>query len=262
MTILDQLAEYAKERVAKDQEKISLEEMKSRAFALEKGDFSFEKALKREKPALICEVKKASPSKGIISHDFPYLEIAKSYERAGATCLSVLTEPKWFMGSDEIFSEIRSATDLPMLRKDFTVDAYQIYQSKVMGADCILLICAILDTETIKNYKNICDSLGLSVLVETHDETEIASALSAGASILGVNNRNLKDFSVNLNHASELKKCVPEGITFVAESGISSSEDGIKLVKEGADALLIGEALMRSEDKSGFVNRVKTGCKS
>lgn len=254
--ILDELADYARERVAIGKEVVSLEEMKMRAMDLAKGDFRFERALESQNPAVICEVKKASPSKGIISEEFPYVEIAKEYEKIGATCISVLTEPKWFLGSDDIFREIRANVELPMIRKDFTVDAYQIYEAKVLGADAVLLICALLDTDTIKEYLGICEDLGITALVETHNEEEIKSAIEAGARVLGVNNRNLKDFTVNLTHASDLKQFVPEGILFVAESGIVVAEDGRKLLENGADALLIGEALMRSGEKAQFLKEL------
>lgn len=257
--ILDQLAEHAKERVEADKKLVSFDEMKQKAESMEKGDFSFENTLKNNKVSIISEVKKASPSKGVISEDFPYIEVAKAYEKAGCHCLSVLTEPKWFLGSDQIFQEVRKVTRLPMLRKDFTVDAYQIYQAKVMGADAILLICALLDTETVKNYLKICDDLGISALVETHDGEELESAQQAGARLVGVNNRNLKDFSVDLGNASHLRKQLKKDVIFVAESGISTPEDGIQLVKDGANALLIGEALMRTTDKSAFVSAVLKG---
>lgn len=255
--ILDELAAYAKQRVESDLSEIPLSEMKGKAFALPKDDFIFEKTLKKSGVRIISEVKKASPSKGIISEDFPYVEIAKEYEKVGADCISVLTEPKWFLGSDEIFREVRKVTSLPMIRKDFTIDPYQIYQAKVLGADAVLLICALLDTNTIREYLRICDSLGLSALVETHNEDEIRSAIDAGARIIGVNNRNLKDFSVDLNTASSLQIKIPDDTIFVAESGILSPEDGIKLAKDGADALLIGEALMRCKDKKAFIQKIK-----
>lgn len=264
--ILDELAAHAKERVALDKETVSLEEIKAQALALPKGDFIFEKTLKlgaeKDGVAIISEVKKASPSKGVISPDFPYLQVAKSYEEHGCHCMSVLTEPKWFLGSDSIFCEIRQQSNLPMIRKDFTIDEYQIYQAKVMGADAVLLICALLDTETIINYLNICEILGISALVETHDETELLSAQTAGARIIGVNNRNLKDFSVNLNNASSLRKKLDKDVIFVAESGILTPEDGISLVKDGANALLIGEALMRAEDKNSFLQGIFQGVSS
>ncbi len=255
--ILDEIASYAKQRIIKDKEQISYEEMKEMALSLPKGDFVFERTLKANYPALICEVKKASPSKGIISEDFPYLEIAKDYESSQATCMSVLTEPKWFLGSDQIFQEIREVVSLPMLRKDFTIDDYQIYQAKVLGADCVLLIVALLSPSQITSYIEICDYLGISALIETHDEDEIRIALDAGARILGVNNRNLKDFTVHLDNANALRKYIPEDIIYVAESGISTPSDGINLVRCGANALLIGEALMRTSEKKSFIQEIR-----
>lgn len=257
--ILDEIADYAKVRVKEDKEKISFQQMKEKAWLMNKGNFIFEETLKKEKPAIISEVKKASPSKGVISIDFPYLEIAKEYERIGASCISILTEPKWFLGSDEIFREIRQTVKLPLLRKDFTIDEYQIYQGKVMGADAILLIAALLTTNQLKEYIEICDELGISALVETHNEEEIESALAADARIIGVNNRNLKDFSVNLAQGKELRDYIPKDKIFVAESGILTIEDGISYVDSGADALLIGEALMKSQDRANFIQKIKAG---
>lgn len=257
--ILDDLANYAEERVKKDKEKISFEEIKADALAMPKGEFRFEKALKKSKGAAICEVKKASPSKGIISEDFPYLEIAKEYERVGADCISCLTEPKWFLGSDEIFKEIRSAVSIPMIRKDFTVDEYQIYQAKVMGADAVLLICAILSEDKLRKYLSICDTLGITALVETHDREEIETAVRIGARVIGVNNRNLKDFTVNFDNALTLREFIPENAVYVAESGVSSPEDGAQLLKSGADAVLIGEALMRTDSKGEFLKKMREG---
>ncbi len=257
--ILDELACFAKNRVVEDKIKVSLEEIKQMALNMPKGNYRFEKTLQSNYPSIICEVKKASPSKGIISEDFPYLQIAKEYETGGATCISVLTEPKWFLGSDEIFKAIRKKVSLPMLRKDFTVDEYQIYQAKVMGADAILLIVSILSEEKIKQYLKICDTLGISALVETHDENEIETAIKCGARIIGVNNRNLKDFSVNLSNASSLKKHIPKDVIYVAESGILTPKDGMNLIINGADALLIGEALMKTDNKEAFIATIRGG---
>lgn len=209
--ILDELAAHARERVAADKAKISLEDMKAQAEALPKGDFRFEKALSGKECAFICEVKKASPSKGIIDPVFDFEAIAQSYEDAGADCVSCLTEPKWFLGSDEIFQKVRGIVTKPMIRKDFTVDEYQIYQAKVLGADAVLLICTLLDTETIRDYIGICDKLGMSALVETHDAQEMQSAVRAGARLIGVNNRNLKDFTVDLGNAARLREGAPAG---------------------------------------------------
>ncbi len=258
--ILDELAAYARKRVELDKENISLEEMRELATCVSGDPFVFEQALRKEKPAFICEVKKASPSKGVIAKEFPYVEIAKTYEQVGATCISVLTEPKWFLGSDTIFKEVREAVSIPMIRKDFTVDEYQIYQSKMMGADCILLICALLNGDTIAHYLELCHKLGMSALVETHDEAEIQMAVDVGATLIGVNNRNLKDFTVNLNNASKLQELIPEHVCYIAESGIATPRDGSALVKKGAHGLLIGEALMRSGDKGSFLQEIKRGC--
>lgn len=247
--ILDELANYARERVEMAKGRKSLEQISEEALALPKGEFRFEKALHNQKMSFICEIKKASPSKGIISEDFPYLEIADDYERAGADCVSVLTEPKWFLGSDEIFKQVRERISLPMIRKDFTVDEYQIYEAKLLGADAVLLICALLDTDTIREYIGICDELGLTALVETHNEEEIQSAVQAGARVIGVNNRNLKDFSVDFKNAGRLRESIPREAVFVAESGVSSAEDVRDLSRIGADAVLIGEALMRANNK-------------
>ena len=250
MTILDELAEYAKERVENQKKKISLAEIKNSALSLPKGDFSFEKALKKDDIAFICECKKASPSKGIIAKDFPYLQIAREYEKAGADCISVLTEPKWFLGSDEYLKEIANAVSIPCLRKDFTVDEYMIYQAKLLGASAVLLICSILSESQLKEYIAVCEMLGLSALVEVHDESEIQTALQAGAKIIGVNNRNLKDFSVDTQNSGNLRKLVPNDIIFVSESGVKTSEDVQTLRNIGANAVLIGETLMRAENKS------------
>lgn len=261
MSILSEIAEYAKVRVGKAKETISLKEIKTLAEAMPKGDFPFEEALKRPGISLICEIKKASPSKGVIDPEFNYLKIAKEYEKGKADAISCLTEPKWFLGSDEIFKDIRKKVSLPMLRKDFVVDEYQIYQAKLLGANCILLIVSLLNKETLERYINLATSLGLSALVETHDEEEIKTALSAGAKILGVNNRNLKDFSVDLNNAKRLRELIPENVIYVAESGIASLSDAKMLKEAGADALLIGEFLMRSDDKALLIKKIKGAAK-
>lgn len=250
MTILDQLADYARERVAAAERLRPLSEVKSGALALPKGTFEFEKALKKKDIAFICECKKASPSKGVIAEDFPYLEIAKAYEKAGADCISVLTEPKWFLGRDEYLREIAAAVSIPCLRKDFTVDEYMIYEAKLLGAKAVLLICSILPEEIVREYINICDTLGLSALVEVHDEAEAESALRAGARVLGVNNRNLKDFSVDTGNSTRIRSLIPEDVVFVSESGVSSPADIELLRGARADAVLIGETLMRAPDKS------------
>lgn len=249
MTILDRLADYARERTVQAKSKIPLEEIRRQAFSLPKGNFAFEKALKAPDISFICECKKASPSKGLIAPDFPYLQIAREYEQAGADCISVLTEPKWFLGSDQYLTEIANAVSIPCLRKDFTVDEYMIYEAKVLGASAVLLICAILREEEIKEYIHVCDTLGLSALVEAHDESEVQAALNAGARLIGVNNRNLKDFSVDTENSRRLRELIPREVLFVSESGVRSAEDVEKLRDIGADAVLIGETLMRALDK-------------
>ena len=199
--------------------------------------------------AVICECKKASPSKGVIDAEFPYLEIAKAYEAAGADCLSVLTEPKWFLGSDNYLKEIAEAVELPCLRKDFVVDAYMIYEAKVLGAAAVLLICALLDEEQLAEYLAICDSLGMTALIETHDAREVDMALRAGARVIGVNNRNLRDFSVDTTNSQNLRTMVGKEVVFVSESGIMSADDARAMREGGADAILVGEYMMRAKDK-------------
>ncbi|MGN0584296.1 MAG: indole-3-glycerol phosphate synthase TrpC [Ruminococcus sp.] len=250
MTILDQLAEEAKKRTLNAKLKISAEKIKEMALALPKGNFEFENALRKPGISFICECKKASPSKGIIAENFPYLRIAKEYEAAGADCISVLTEPTRFLGSDEYLREIAEAVSIPCIRKDFTVDEYMIYEAKLLGAKAVLLICSILSQEQITEYIKICDSLGMSALVEAHSEEEIKTAISCKARIIGVNNRNLKDFTVDTDNSRRMRELIPEDVIFVSESGIKSAEDIAVLREIGADAVLIGETLMRAEDKN------------
>lgn len=257
MTILDKLADHAFERIKETEKIVPFEEVKAKALALPGGDFAFEKALKKPDISFICECKKASPSKGIIAEDFPYLKIAEEYERAGADCISVLTEPKWFLGSDEYLREIAGKVGIPCIRKDFTVHEYMIYEAKLLGAKAVLLICSILSAEQIKSYIGICDSLGISALVETHDENEVKTALNCGARIIGVNNRNLKDFSVDTDNSRRMRDLVPDNVIFVSESGVKTPEDVQKLREIGADAVLIGETLMRAEDKKGKLSELK-----
>ena len=274
MTILDELAAYAMVRVEKKKEEVSLEKMREMALSLSWGQdreqpstgmagmagpgaFAFEKALAGPDIAMICEVKKASPSKGLIAEDFPYVQIAKEYEAAGAECISVLTEPGWFLGKDAYLEEIAASVSVPCIRKDFTVDAYMIYEAKVLGAGAVLLICSLLGAKELEEYLRIAESLGLSALVEAHDEEEIRMAVAAGARMIGVNNRNLKDFTVDVGHAQRLRKLVPEGILFVAESGIRNAEDVRAMREAGADACLVGETLMRAKDKALMLRELR-----
>ena len=257
-TILDTIAEYARERVAAAKAQIPLEEIKNQALSMDSHTgFPFENALREGDISFICECKKASPSKGLIAEDFPYLAIAKAYEAAGASCISVLTESKWFLGSDRYLKEITEAVSIPCIRKDFTVDEYMIYEAKLLGASAILLICALLPEETLRQYIEICDSLGLSALVEAHDEAEIAFAIRAGARIIGVNNRNLKDFTVDVHNSQRLRSLVPESVLFVAESGIRTAADVDVLRHANVNAVLIGETLMRAADKKAMLDALR-----
>lgn len=258
MTILDRLADHAKERVEEAKRTTPLFEIRRQAEELPKGAFSFEKALNKQDISFICECKKASPSKGLIAAEFPYVQIAKDYEAAGADCISVLTEPKWFLGSDAYLREIANAVSIPCLRKDFTVDEYMLYEAKVLGASAVLLICSILSERQIKEYIDICDTLGLSALVEAHDEAEIVKTIGAGARIIGVNNRNLKDFTVDTDNSARLRQLIPQEILFVSESGVRSAEDVRRLRDIGADAVLIGEALMKAPDKKAKLMKLRS----
>lgn len=248
--ILEQLAAYARTRVEQAKAVRPLADVKAAALAQPKGNFAFEKALAQPGVRFICECKRASPSKGLIAPVFPYLDIAKEYAAAGADAISVLTEPKWFLGSDEYLQQIAAAVPVPCLRKDFTVDEYMIYEAKLLGASAVLLICSLLDTETLHQYLGICDALGLSALVEAHDEQEITSAAAAGARVIGVNNRNLKNFTADVTNSLALRQKAPPGVLFVAESGITSPSDVSALRAAGVDAVLVGEALMRAPDKA------------
>ena len=258
MTILDKLADLSRARAAADQEKVPETVLREQAKALGKGNGeAFLSALKKPGISFICEIKKASPSKGLISPDFPYLKIAADYERAGADCISCLTEPEYFLGSDQIFREVRAQVSLPMLRKDFTVSAYQLDQARMMGANAALLIVSLLDEKTLEAYLERCEELGIAALVETHDGEEISRAVSAGAKIIGVNNRNLKDFSVDFENAARLRDRIPADCIYVAESGVKTPEDVRRLRQIGADAALIGETLMRSADPAETLDQLR-----
>ena len=258
MTILDQLAEYARERCERAKTKMPLEEIKSRAFSLPKGNLAFERALKKPGISFICECKKASPSKGLIAPDFQYLDIAKEYEAAGADCISVLTEPKWFLGSDRYLKEIAEEVSIPCLRKDFTVDEYQIYEAKLYGADAILLILAALTDAEYKKFHALADSIGLDVLVETHNEEEVKRAVEYGR-IIGVNNRNLQTFDEDITTCERLLPLIPDGKVKVAESAIRKHSDFEYLRGLKFDAALIGEAFMREKDIKKAVDNLRYG---
>ncbi len=268
MSILSEIADKTIERIAAEKNIRPLSEIRSEAEAKAKegiipenpAEYFFNKALRKNKMNFICEVKKASPSKGLIAPDFPYLQIARDYEAAGAAAISCLTEPFWFKGEDRFLEEIAATVNIPIIRKDFTVDEYMIYQAKLMGASAVLLICAILSKEQLAEYQAIAHSLGLSALVETHDEAEVEMALGAGAQIIGVNNRNLKDFTVDIGNSVRLRQLVPPEITFVSESGMKTAEDIGVLCDNGTNAVLIGETLMRAENKGEKLAELRKYC--
>lgn len=252
--ILDELVNSTKERY-KDI-KDNLDYIKDLANKRKYKNVSFYDAINKKGISFICEIKKASPSKGIISEDFKYKEIAKQYNQI-ADVISVLTEPTRFLGSKEILSDVKSLVDISVLRKDFIIYPYQIYEAKAIGADAILLIVAILDEKELKEYLDLAHSIGLGCLVEAHDETEVMTAIKVGAKVIGVNNRNLKDFTIDMNNSIRLRNLAPKDIKFVSESGIKTREDIVKLESNDVDAVLIGETLMRSADPIKMIKELK-----
>ena len=271
MNILEEIAAKTCERVAAAKQEISLEEMQRRAwdqvetekqegkFIKDPEYFAFLQAIREGELSFICEVKKASPSKGLIAPDFPYLEIAKEYEQAGASAISVLTEPFWFQGSNRYLEEIKHTVSIPVLRKDFTVDEYMIYEAKTLGADAILLICAILEDEQLKSYREIAEQLGMTALVEAHDQEEVDRALKTGARLIGVNNRDLRTFTVDLHNSIRYRQSVPDRIVFVSESGIRTAEDIAELAGNQVNGVLIGETLMRAPDRIAALQQLMVG---
>ena len=260
--ILETIAESTREQVEKAKLVTPENIIRNQAFALfeKRGkncSVSFKDALAAEGMSFICECKKASPSKGLIAEKFPYLEIAKDYEAAGASAISVLTEPKWFKGDLKYLNEISSEVKIPTLRKDFTISPYMIYEAYLNGASAVLLICSLLDGKTLEDYIGIASSLGLDALVEAHDSDEVKMAVDSGAQIIGVNNRNLRTFEVNASNCLRLRKDVPDNVLFVAESGIKTREDITILLENKVNAVLIGEALMTSNDKKAYLNKLK-----
>ena len=270
MTILSKIIEATKERIIEAKKSKTIDELlegildnqdklaaeiaenekrEEKVDIIVKEDFCFERALEGDDISFICEIKKASPSKGVIAENFNWLEIARDYEIAGANAIYILTEPVFFQGDNRHLIDVANTVRIPILRKDFIIDGYQIYESKLLGADAILLIASILRPEEIKHFIKIADGLGLSCLVETHTEEEIISSLKAGARVIGVNNRDLKTFNVDINHTVRLRPFVPKDKLFVSESGISSSDHINKLKRIGANGVLIGEALMKKSDK-------------
>ena len=231
--------------------------VKKQALAMKKGDFSFEKIIAEGDISFICEVKRASPSKGMLVEEFPYVQIAKDYEEAGASCISVLTEPDYFKGDKQYLKEISENVTVPLIRKDFIIDEYMIYDAKIHGASCVLLICSLLDKETMEKYIEICDNLGMSALVEAHDEEEIQKAVEAGARMIGVNNRDLKTFTVDIGNSERLRKLVPDNILFIAESGIKTNADINRLRKAKVNGVLIGETFMKAENKKEMLQKLR-----
>ena len=259
--MLDEIVEKTKQRLEENKKKNSLDKLKYKVLKIDNNyKYSFKKALANGDISIIAEVKKASPSKGLIAEDFDYVAIAKEYEAAGASAISVLTEPYFFQGHDEYLKEIVKNVKIPVLRKDFIIDEYMIYESVLMNASAILLIVAILSDEQLKEYLGLARMLGLSAIVEAHDEQEIKRAIDAGADIIGVNNRNLKDFTVDIENSIRLSAaCVDEDIIFISESGIKTKEDITRLKENNVDAVLIGETLMKSHDKRAMIQEFKDG---
>ena len=258
--MLDEIVAKTKERVVEAKQNKSLDHLIDEVSKLEINDeFPFKKALKDSEIAIIAEVKRASPSKGLIARDFDFIEIAREYEEAGASAISVLTEPYFFKGSNDFLREISENVSIPILRKDFTIDEYMIYEAKLLGASAVLLIVSILDDAQLKEYLDLSHDLGLSAIVETHDANEIKTALDAGAEIIGVNNRNLADFTVDIENSIRLRSLVGDDVVFISESGIKTREDVTRLKENNVDAGLIGETLMRSEDKKSMIFELKNG---
>ena len=256
--MLEKIVAKTEERLVESKRNNPLSQLKEEVSKLDiNDDFPFKEALKDPEIAIIAEVKKASPSKGLIAEDFDYIKIAKEYEQAGASAISVLTEPYFFKGSNDYLKEIAENVSIPILRKDFTIDEYMIWEAKSLGASAILLIVSILDDVQLKRYLDLAHELGLSAIVETHDEKEIRTAIDAGAEIIGVNNRNLADFTVDINNSVNLRRLVSDDMLFISESGIKTSEDVRRLKENNVDAVLIGETLMRSDDKKAMIEELK-----
>jgi indole-3-glycerol phosphate synthase len=259
--ILDDILLHRRVQLEREKSRCDLDEMKKRAekALADRTPLSLAKALKNDTLACICEVKKASPSKGLIRPDFRPVDFAKEYESAGANAISCLTEEHFFQGSSEYLTAIRKEVNIPILRKDFIFDEYQIFEAAAIGADAVLLIAAVLDLNDFTKLYKLAQSLGLSVLVEVHDEDELKKVSTVKPQILGVNNRNLKTFEVNLDTVSRLKPIAEYGEVFVSESGIRDNADMRKVRSLGADAVLIGETLMRSESITQTLKTLRTG---
>lgn len=268
MNILEEIAAKTKARIAEEkrqvppeklQESIREREALERSGEKKRPARTFLEALQKPGMSYICEVKKASPSKGLIAPDFPYTSIAREYENAGASAISCLTEPYWFLGADRYLEEIAEQVTIPVLRKDFTVDPYMIAQARVLGASAVLLICAILDDAQLRDYRQYAEALGMDALVEAHDEAEVHRAVNSGARIIGVNNRDLRTFTVDVKNSIRLRALAPSEVVFVSESGIKTSKDIEALYTNQVDAVLIGETLMRSRDKRNMLEKLNGG---
>lgn len=258
--MLDEIVEKTKQRIEDEKKIITLDDLKNEVSLMKiEDDFPFKRALMEEDISIIAEVKRASPSKGLIAEDFDYLAIAKEYEDAGASAISVLTEPYFFMGSDDYLKDIAANVSIPILRKDFVVDEYMIWQAKALGASAVLLIVSVLDIVQLKKYLDLAHDLGLSAIVETHDGDEIRRALTVGAEIIGVNNRDLTDFTVDIENSINLRRCVSGDVVFISESGIKTKEDVTRLKENDVDAVLIGETLMKCDDKKAMISELKNG---
>ena len=256
--MLDEIVEKTKERLVESKKNKSLDDLKDEVAKMNiTQDFPFKEALSGDEISIIAEVKRASPSKGMIAEDFDYVFIAKDYEDAGASAISVLTEPYFFKGSNDYLKEISENVSIPILRKDFVIDEYMIWEAKAIGASAVLLIVSILSIVELKKFLDLAHDLGLSAIVEAHDGNEIRTALNVGAEIIGVNNRDLTDFSVDIENSISLRRCVSGDVVFISESGIKTPEDVRRLKENDVDAVLIGETLMKSDDKKAMISEFK-----
>lgn len=255
--IIDEIVRSTEKRIQREKQLVPLEEVKEQAYKLPKSHFRLYNTLKEPALSYICEVKKASPSKGVIAQDFDYLKIAKEYEDIGAHAISVLTEPDYFQGHLSYLKEISEEVSIPTLRKDFIIDEYMIYQAKIAKASAVLLISGILTLEQLKHYLSICHELGLDALVEARDEEQLQKAIKAKARIIGVNNRDLRDFSVDIHHSLRFLNMIPEDVLFVSESGIQERSQIMELEEHHVNGVLIGETLMRARDKGAMLKRLK-----
>lgn len=249
--ILEQIIQTKHEELATRKAQCPLEALINKALLVTpKGGFvqALRSQAKAKRPGVIAEIKKASPSKGVIREDFDPVAIAKSYALHNASCLSVLTDEQYFQGSDDYFTAVRASVELPMIRKDFTIDAYQVYEARALGADCILLIVSALDQGTLKSLYELATNIGLEVLIEVHDSEELDRALQLSPTLIGINNRDLKTFSTSLHTTIDLLKHIPDNVTVVTESGISKLEDVELMNNHEIYCFLVGEAFMREEN--------------